>query len=276
MKRTINCKGTLIDLESPKVMGILNITPDSFYNNSRVNSTEQLHTKIRTMIDDGACMIDVGAYSSRPGAAFVTEDEEAQRLFPALEIIFQEFPDLIVSIDTFRSNIASKAIDMGASIINDISAGDMDECMFDVIADKKVPYIIMHKRGTPETMSTLTKYDHLILDIISELQSKVTLLNEMGVNDVIVDPGLGFAKNLEQNYEIVKSLKSFEILGHPILIGASRKSMIYKVLDCAPEQALNGSTVIHTASLLAGASILRVHDVKEASEAIKITNLLKN
>lgn len=276
MKRTINCKGTLIDLESPKVMGILNITPDSFYNNSRVNSTEQLHSKIRTMIDDGACMIDVGAYSSRPGAAFVTEDEEAQRLFPALEIIFQEFPDLIVSIDTFRSNIASKAIDMGASIINDISAGDMDECMFDVIADKKVPYIIMHKRGTPETMSTLTNYDHLILDIISELQSKVTLLNEMGVNDVIVDPGLGFAKNLEQNYEIVKSLKSFEILGHPILIGASRKSMIYKVLDCAPEQALNGSTVIHTASLLAGASILRVHDVKEASEAIKITNLLKN
>ena len=276
MKRTINCKGTLIDLESPKVMGILNITPDSFYNNSRVNSTEQLHTKIQTMIDDGACMIDVGAYSSRPGAAFVTEDEEAQRLFPALEIIFQEFPDLIVSIDTFRSNIASKAIDMGASIINDISAGDMDECMFDVIADKKVPYIIMHKRGTPETMSTLTNYDHLILDIISELQSKVTLLNEMGVNDVIVDPGLGFAKNLEQNYEIVKSLKSFEILGHPILIGASRKSMIYKVLDCAPEQALNGSTVIHTASLLAGASILRFHDVKEASEAIKITNLLKN
>ena len=257
-------------------MGILNITPDSFYNNSRVNSTEQLHSKIRTMLDDGACMIDVGAYSSRPGAAFVSEDEEAQRLFPALEIIFQEFPDLIVSIDTFRSNIASKAIDMGASIINDISAGDMDECMFDVIADKKVPYIIMHKRGTPETMSTLTNYDHLILDIISELQSKVTLLNEMGVNDVIVDPGLGFAKNLEQNYEIVKSLKSFEILGHPILIGASRKSMIYKVLDCAPEQALNGSTVIHTASLLAGASILRVHDVKEASEAIKITNLLKN
>ena len=276
MKRTINCKGTLIDLESPKVMGILNITPDSFYNNSRVNSTEQLHSKIRTMVDDGACMIDVGAYSSRPGAAFVSEDEEAQRLFPALEIIFQEFPDLIVSIDTFRSNIASKAIDMGASIINDISAGDMDKHMFDVIADKKVPYIIMHKRGTPETMSTLTNYDNLILDIISELQSKVSLLNEMGVNDVIVDPGLGFAKNLEQNYEIVKSLKSFEILGHPILIGASRKSMIYNVLDCAPEQALNGSTVIHTASLLAGASILRVHDVKEASEAIKITNLLKN
>lgn len=276
MKRTINCKGTLIDLESPKVMGILNITPDSFYNNSRVNSSEQLHSKIQTMIDDGACMIDVGAYSSRPGAAFVTEDEEAQRLFPALEVIFQEFPDLIVSIDTFRSNIASKAIDMGASIINDISAGDMDERMFDVIADKKVPYIIMHKRGTPETMSTLTSYNHLIFDIISELQSKVTLLNEMGVNDIIVDPGLGFAKNLEQNYEIVKSLKSFEILDHPILIGASRKSMIYKVLDCTPEQALNGSTVIHTASLLAGASILRVHDVKEASEAIKITNLLKN
>lgn len=276
MKRTINCKGTLIDLESPKVMGILNITPDSFYNNSRVNSSEQLHSKIRTMIDDGACMIDVGAYSSRPGAAFVTEDEEAQRLFPALEIIFQEFPDLIVSIDTFRSNIASKAIEMGASIINDISAGDMDGRMFDVIADKKAPYIIMHKRGTPETMSTLTNYDHLVLDIISELQSKVTLLNEMGVSDIIVDPGLGFAKNLEQNYEIVKDLKSFEILDHPILIGASRKSMIYKVLDCAPEQALNGSTVIHTASLLAGASILRVHDVKEASEAIKITNLLKN
>ena len=256
-------------------MGILNVTPDSFFSESRVRSNEKMLSKVASMLHDGATFIDVGAYSSRPGAPFVSEDEEKNRLYPALEIILKEFPELLISVDTFRSKIASDAIDLGAAIINDISAGDMDEAMFDVIADKQIPYIIMHKRGTPQTMSSLTSYKHLIFDIISELQLKINRLQKKGVNDIIVDPGLGFAKNTNQNYEIIKNLNSFDVLEQPILIGASRKSMIYKVLNCKPEEALNGSTIIHTASLLGGASILRVHDVKEATEAVKITNLLK-
>lgn len=275
MKRTINCKGKLIDLKTPKVMGILNVTPDSFFNKSRVASDEKMLNKVASMLSDGAAFIDIGAYSSRPGAPFVTEGEEQSRLFPVLELVLNEFPDVLISVDTFRSKVASSAIDMGAAIINDISAGDMDVGMFDVIAEQQVPYIMMHKRGTPQTMNSLNNYKDLILDITDELQLKINRLEKKGVNDIIVDPGLGFAKDTKQNYEIIKKLKSFEILGHPILIGASRKSMIYKVLECAPDEALNGSTVVHTASLLGGASILRVHDVKEAVEAVKITNLLK-
>lgn len=275
MKRTINCKGKVIDLEIPKIMGILNITPDSFYDKSRAQSDENILIGVQSMIDDGAEFIDIGAYSSRPGAPFVSESEEQKRLFPALELILKAFPDALISIDTFRSSIASDAIKMGASIINDISGGDMDEGMFDLIAQENIPYIMMHKRGTPETMSSLNRYDDLIPDIITELQEKITRLHEKGAYDIIVDPGLGFAKDTAQNYEIIKNIKSFEILGHPLLIGASRKSMVYKVLECDSNEALNGSTVIHTASLLNGASILRVHDVKEAVEAVKITNLLK-
>lgn len=275
MKRTINCKGKLIDLKTPKVMGILNVTPDSFFNKSRVASDEKMLKKVASMLSDGAAFIDIGAYSSRPGAPFVTEGEEQSRLFPVLELVLKEFPDVLISVDTFRSKVASSAIDMGAAIINDISAGDMDVGMFDMIAEQQVPYIMMHKRGTPQTMNSLNNYKDLILDITDELQLKINRLEKKGVNDIIVDPGLGFAKDTKQNYEIIKKLKSFEILGHPILIGASRKSMIYKVLECAPDEALNGSTVVHTASLLGGASILRVHDVKEAVEAVKITNLLK-
>ena len=275
MKRTINCKGKLIDLKTPKVMGILNVTPDSFFNKSRVASDEKMLKKVASMLSDGAAFIDIGAYSSRPGAPFVTEGEEQSRLFPVLELVLKEFPDVLISVDTFRSKVASSAIDMGAAIINDISAGDMDAGMFDMIAEQQVPYIMMHKRGTPQTMNSLNNYKDLILDITDELQLKINRLEKKGVNDIIVDPGLGFAKDTKQNYEIIKKLKSFEILGHPILIGASRKSMIYKVLECAPDEALNGSTVVHTASLLGGASILRVHDVKEAVEAVKITNLLK-
>lgn len=275
MKRTINCKGKLIDLKTPKVMGILNVTPDSFFNKSRVASDEKMLKKVASMLSDGAAFIDIGAYSSRPGAPFVTEGEEQSRLFPVLELVLNEFPDVLISVDTFRSKVASSAIDMGAAIINDISAGDMDADMFDMIAEQQVPYIMMHKRGTPQTMNSLNNYKDLILDITDELQLKINRLEKKGVNDIIVDPGLGFAKDTKQNYEIIKKLKSFEILGHPILIGASRKSMIYKVLECAPDEALNGSTVVHTASLLGGASILRVHDVKEAVEAVKITNLLK-
>ena len=275
MKRTLNCKGNLIDLNEPKVMGILNITPDSFYDNSRLNSKRDLLKRTESMLLEGATFIDVGAYSSRPGAEFVSEEEERKRLIPALEIILKEFPDVLLSVDTFRSNIARETIDLGASIINDISGGDMDPDMFDVVVNKQVPYILMHMRGNPQTMSNLNKYNHLILDIISELYVKVNDLQKRGLNDIIIDPGLGFAKDLLQNYEVVKKLKSFKCISHPLLIGASRKSMIYKLLECEPQSALTGTTVVHTACLLNGASILRVHDVKEAMEAIKITNLLK-
>ena len=275
MKRTLNCKGKLIDLNEPKVMGILNITPDSFYDKSRLSSKYDLLKRTETMLSEGATFIDLGAYSSRPGAEFVSEEEERKRLIPALEIILKEFPDVLLSIDTFRSNIARETIDLGASMINDISGGDMDPEMFDVVVNKQVPYILMHMRGNPQTMSNLNNYDHLIVDIISELQVKVNDLQKRGLNDIIIDPGLGFAKDLLQNYEIVKELNSFKCTGHPLLIGASRKSMIYKLLECEPQNALTGTTVVHTACLLNGASILRVHDVKEAIEAIKITTLLK-
>jgi dihydropteroate synthase len=276
LKRTINCKGNLIDLNIPKVMGILNFTPDSFYSDSRTLNDSCLLNKIELMLNEGATFLDIGAYSSRPGAKYVSKEEEKSRLLPALDMIVKEFPDLLISVDTFRAEIASEAIELGACMINDISGGNLDENMFSLVAEKQVPYILMHMRGTPETMSSLNKYDNLILDTISELQQKINTLTNLGVNDVIIDPGLGFAKDLHQNYEIVKHLKSFEISGHPLLIGASRKSMIYNLLDCNPEEALNGSTVVHTASLLNGASILRVHDVKAAVEAVKITNLLKN
>ena len=275
MKRTLNCKGKLIDLNEPKVMGILNITPDSFYDKSRFSSKDDLLKRTKTILSEGATFIDVGAYSSRPGAEFVSEEEERKRLIPALEIILKEFSDVLLSVDTFRSNIAKETIDLGASIINDISGGDMDPDMFDVVVNKQVPYILMHMRGNPQTMSNLNNYNHLIVDIISELQVKVNDLQKRGLNDIIIDPGLGFAKDLSQNYEIIKELNSFKCIGHPLLIGASRKSMIYKLLECEPHNALIGSTVVHTASLLYGASILRVHDVKEAIEAIKITTLLK-
>ena len=256
-------------------MGILNITPDSFYDKSRFSTKDDLLKRTESMLSEGAAIVDVGAYSSRPGAEFVSEEEERKRLIPALEIILKEFPDVLLSIDTFRSNIARETIDLGASMINDISGGDMDPNMFDVVVNKQVPYVLMHMRGNPQNMSNLNNYDNLIVDIISELQVKVNDLKKRGLNDIIIDPGLGFAKDLLQNYEIVKKLNSFKCIGHPLLIGASRKSMIYKLLECEPHNALIGTTVVHTASLLNGTSILRVHDIKEAIEAIKITTLLK-
>ncbi len=257
-------------------MGILNLTPDSFYSKSRTLENKHLLQRVSTMLVEGATFIDIGAYSSRPGAKFVSIEEEKKRLLPALEQIVKEFPEILISVDTFRASVASAAIDRGACMVNDISGGNLDKEMFALIAEKQVPYILMHMRGTPETMTGLNNYENLILECISELQQKVKTLNHLGVNDLIIDPGLGFAKDINQNFEIVKNLKNFHILGHPILVGASRKSMIYKLLNTKPEEALNGSTVVHTASLLNGASILRVHDVKAAVEAVKITNLLKN
>lgn len=257
-------------------MGILNSSPDSFYSESRTLNQSDLLSKAALMLKQGATFIDLGAYSSRPGAAFVSEEDELSRLLPSLEALVKEFPSLLISVDTFRANVAAKALETGACMVNDVSGGNLDPAMFSFVAKNQVPYILMHMRGNPETMAKLNNYDNLILDTLSELQTKVKTLTDLGLNDLIVDPGLGFAKDLYQNYELVKHLKSFERLGHPILIGASRKSMVYKLLDISAEEALNGSTVVHTASLLNGASILRVHDVKAAVEAVKITNLLKN
>ncbi len=256
-------------------MAILNFTPDSFYEMSRTKSDHHLLTKIEDILLQGATFIDLGAYSSRPGAPFVSFEEESKRLFPALKAIINEFPNVLLSIDTFRSKIAQKAIDMGAAMINDISGGDCDPNMFSLVSKTQTPYIIMHMKGNPQNMHTLNKYNYLIEDVIEHLQSKINILIGMGHNDLIVDPGFGFAKNLEQNYELINNLRSLKLLGAPILVGVSRKSMVYNVLDVDPNQSLNGTTVLHTYSLLNGASILRVHDVKEALEAIKITKLLK-
>lgn len=275
LKRTINCRGNVIDLSQPKVMAILNFTPDSFYKSSRAKSDLHLLNKIEDILMHGATFIDLGAYSSRPGASFVSIKDEGKRLFPALKMIYNEFPNALISVDTFRSSIAMEAIDMGVAIINDISGGDLDQDMFSLVSRTNTPYIMMHMRGHPKNMQSLNTYNYLIQDIITELQTKANRLIEMGHNDLIIDPGFGFSKNIEQNYELLCGLKSLEILDCPILVGISRKSMVYKVLEIDANNSLNGSTVLHTFSLLNGASILRVHDVKEAIEAIKITNLLK-
>ena len=256
-------------------MAILNFTPDSFYKDSRAKSDLHLLNKIEEILLQGASFIDLGAYSSRPGASFVSNKDERLRLFPALKMIYNEFPNILLSVDTFRSSIAKEAIDMGVAIINDISGGDGDPKMFSLVSKTNTPYIMMHMRGNPKNMQSLNTYNHLIEDIITELQTKANRLIEMGHNDLIIDPGFGFSKNIEQNYELLSGLKSLETLGYPILVGVSRKSMIHKLLEIDVNQSLNGSTVLHTFSLLNGASILRVHDVKEAIEAIKITNLLK-
>ncbi len=275
MERTIICRGERIDFSVPKIMGILNFTPDSFYSESRVSLNSKLVSKVKKMLFDGAKFIDIGAYSSRPGASFVNYTEERSRIVPALNFLTREFPDALFSVDTFRSEIVKEVVDSGASIINDISGGQLDKQMFKTIADLKIPYILMHMRGTPQTMMQKTKYNNLISDVITDLESKIETLYDLGHKNIIVDPGLGFAKTLKQNYHIVKDLQLFEQLKHPILVGASRKSMIYKLLDCGPDESLIGTSVVHTACLLNGASILRVHDVKDAVEAVKITTLLK-
>jgi dihydropteroate synthase len=276
MNKNINCKGKLVDLNEPKVMGILNITPDSFYENSRVNSIEFALKKVEEMILEGVEMIDIGAYSSRPGAAEVSESEELERLEPVLKALVEKYPDLIISIDTFRSKVAEKSIALGAAIINDISGGGADEKMFETIARLKVPYILMHTKGTPKTMQSLANYDDIFKEMILYFSEKISQLRKLGVNDIIIDPGFGFAKTLEQNYFLMKHLKRFQILDCPILVGISRKSMIYKFLNIQAEHALNGTTVLNTLAIEKGASILRVHDVKAAKECVNIVNFTKN
>lgn len=275
-KLTLNVQGSLLDLSTPKLMGILNLTPDSFYDGGRNNSVENALKKTEEFLNEGADMIDIGAYSSRPNAEHISEETEHERLIPVVKAIAKEFPQALISIDTFRSRIAKAAIAEGGHLINDISAGELDENMFQTIAELKAPYILMHMRGTPKTMMQLTDYTDLLSEISQYFSRKIKLLNELGVQNLIIDPGFGFAKTIDQNYELLAKLDNLKILGYPILAALSRKSMIYKLLDTDAEHALNGTTAANTIALLNGANILRVHDIAEAKEAIQIVEKLRH
>ena len=256
-------------------MGILNLTPDSFYDGGTNNSITDALKTVSVMLLEGADFIDIGAYSSRPNATHITEVEELNRILPTLKAIVKEFPDALISIDTFRANIASATINEGAHIINDISGGDLDDKMFETIANLKVPYILMHMKGSPQTMVKEANYENLFKELLDYFLIKIKRLLALGVKDVIIDPGFGFAKKPEQSFELLNKLDQFKILDVPILAGLSRKSMIYKTLGINPEDALNGTTVANTIALLKGANILRVHDVKAAAESIKLVQQLK-
>ncbi|WP_454944575.1 dihydropteroate synthase [Capnocytophaga granulosa] len=269
----INCKGELICFDTPKVMGILNITPDSFYAQSRTTPTEVLR-KAEQMLQEGATFVDIGGYSSRPNAQEVSPQEELQRVVPVVEALVKHFPDIRISVDTFRAEVARQSLEAGACIINDISAGQIDPAIWEVVAHYQVPYIAMHMRGTPQTKQTYTEYDKLTKDILYYFSQIKDKARQLRINDLIVDPGFGFSKTLAQNYELMQQLALFKALECPILVGISRKTMIYKLLDTTPETALNGTTVLNTFALLHGADILRVHDVKEAVECVKIVGEL--
>lgn len=273
---TINCKGNLIDFSSPKVMGILNITPDSFYDGGKYKNESDILQQVEKMLSEGASFIDVGAYSSRPGAAHISEEEELQRIVPVIELLIKYFPDILISVDTFRSKIAVATIDIGAAIINDISGGKMDENMFTTIGKLKVPYIVMHMLGTPQTMQQNPTYKNIITEIISFFAEQLFALRALQVNDIIIDVGFGFGKNIDHNFEILQNLALFKNLDVPVLTGVSRKSMLYKTLEITPKEALNATTVANTIALLNGTNILRVHDVKEAMEAITIVEKLNS
>lgn len=275
LNQTLNIKGNLLSLETPRVMGILNITPDSFYAGSRKQTEAEILNRVETIISEGADMIDVGAYSSRPDAKDVSAEEEADRLAFALGTINKHYSDLIISVDTFRSQVARRCVEeYGVAIINDISGGELDKDMFETIASLHVPYVMMHMRGTPQTMQQHTHYENMMGEIMLYFAKKIDRLHLLGVKDIIVDPGFGFSKTLDQNYELMKNLSEFAELEKPILVGISRKSMIYKLFDSTPEESLNGTTVLDTYALMNGAKILRVHDVKAAVEAVKIINKL--
>jgi dihydropteroate synthase len=272
---TLNVGGKLLDLTNPIVMGVLNITPDSFFKGSRTQTEKEIILQADKMLKDGATILDLGAYSSRPDAEDISIEEEESRLLPALKTIKSKFPEAIISVDTFRANIAVKAIEYGAHIINDISGGTLDDKMFETVGRLKVPYVLMHIKGNPKTMKNLNQYDDMVQEICYYFSEKITALKKAGVRDIILDPGFGFAKNIDQNFELLHKLAEFKIFEFPILAGLSRKSMIWKTLKIEADSALNGTTVLNTVALLNGANILRVHDVKEANEAIALINHLK-
>jgi dihydropteroate synthase len=273
--KTINCKGKLIDLLTPKVMGIINLTPDSFYDGGKLGSEKEIIYQAEKMLKEGATFLDLGGYSSRPGANFVSEADELNRVLPAVKTLIKEFPNVNLSIDTFRSKIAKTCIENGACMINDISAGLLDPQMLEVIANYQVPLVMMHMRGTPETMMLNTNYENLTNDILYFFSERIAKARALGINDIIVDPGFGFSKKLDQNFELFNDLELFSFLNTPILIGISRKSMIQKTLNISATESLNGTTALHAIALQKGVSILRVHDVKEAFETISLLQNLK-
>jgi dihydropteroate synthase len=266
----INCKGRLIDLSQPRVMGILNCTPDSFYDGGRYRNEAELLSQAERMLAEGADFIDIGAYSSKPNAEFVSEDEELQRIVPVVELVLKNFPETLISVDTFRARVAEETVLAGSTIVNDISAGLLDEAMLETVGKLKVPYIMMHMRGTPQTMVKLADYEDIVKEMLFYFSQRIAAARAAGINDIIIDPGFGFAKTLQQNYEVLSKLELFRITELPLLAGISRKSMIYKLLGTTPEESLNGTTVLNTLALTKGANILRVHDVKEAVECVKI------
>jgi len=271
---TINCNGQLIDLRTPKVMGILNVTPNSFFDGGKYADESEILDRVEKMLAEGANFIDIGAYSSKPSAEFVSEKEETERILPVVKLIQKYFPESLISIDTFRSEVARICVENGAAIINDISAGNLDDKMIETAAKLQVPYIMMHMRGTPKTMQSMTNYDDLVKEMLSYFSEKIAVARSFGINDIIIDPGFGFAKTLAQNFEVMQRAELFQILDLPILVGISRKSMIYKTLGTSAAEALNGTTVLNAIALTKGAKILRVHDVKEAVEAVKLFTAL--
>lgn len=272
---TINCKGRLLALENPVIMGILNVTPDSFYDGGKFSNLDETLRQVERMLKEGATIIDVGGMSSKPGAEIISVDTEKQRVLPVLERATREFPEAIFSVDTIRGVVAEQAIAAGAHMINDISAGKLDGAMYDTVARLGVPYILMHMRGTPKNMQQQTQYDDVVQEILGFLTTEVGHLRDLGVVDLIIDVGFGFGKTVNQNYQLLQSIPIFKVLDCPILVGLSRKSMICKVLNVKPAAALNGTSVLHLAALQNGAKILRVHDVREAVEVIKLWEILE-
>lgn len=273
-KTTLNVRGTLVDLTTPAVMGILNATPNSFFAGSRAQAEDAMLAKADRMLAEGATFLDVGGYSTRPGAADVSEAEETDRVLGAIEPILKTFPHALISVDTFRASVAERAVAAGAGLVNDVAGGTLDPAMFATVARLGVPYVLMHLRGTPQTMQSLARYEHVTLEVIAELKGKVAQLRALGVKDLILDPGFGFAKTPEHNDHLLRDLPAFRLFGLPLLVGLSRKGSIWRRLGITPDEALNGTTVVNTAALLGGASILRVHDVKEAVEAVKLVEFL--
>ena len=275
--RTINIKGRLVDFSTPMVMGIVNITPDSFYSGSRTGGVAQAVIRAVQVVEQGADIIDIGGQSTSPTSTMLTPQEELERLVPVLKEIHREMSDAVISVDTFYADVARTVVEeYGVAMINDVSGGQIDERMFETVAQLQVPYILMHMRGVPQTMQKLTHYDNLMQDILFYFSEKVSQLQQLGVNDIIIDPGFGFSKTTDQNYELMQNLKYFDIFDYPLLVGISRKSMIYRHLGGTPEESLNGTTVLNSWSLLNGADILRVHDVKEAVEAVELIHKIHN
>lgn len=273
---TLNLKGKLWTIDKPVVMGILNVTPDSFFTDSRINDPQFLLDTAGKMIEDGAMIIDIGGQSTNPKSTFLSAETEAERVIPAIELLLKHFRELVISIDTFYGSIAKQAVAAGASMVNDISGGTLDGTMTATVAELNVPYVCMHMRGTPQTMQQHLNYENVTKEVLDFFIAKTEQLKQEGVNDIIIDPGFGFAKSIPQNFQLIKELAAFKMLGKPVLIGVSRKSTIYKTLATTPKHALNGTTVLNTIALMNGADILRVHDVKEAFEAVKLTEAIIN